>query len=66
MDLATNVLERVANPGENTIFAPSSIWTGMGMLYRGLGGRSKQQFARAFGFPLDKRQFEAEVKVCEL
>jgi len=51
LDLLSALAERPEDKDNNLLFSPSSILTGIGMLFRGMDGDTRENVRRIMGFP---------------
>jgi len=51
VDLLSALAEKPEDKNANLLFSPSSILTGIGMLYRGMEGKTRENVRQIMGFP---------------
>ena len=58
--------DRPEDKEKNVLFSPSSILTGIGMLFRGMEGQTRENVRRIMGFPSkdNPKIFRDAFKVC--
>ena len=58
--------DRQEDKENNILFSPSSILTGIGMLFRGMEGQTRENVRRIMGFPSkdNPKIFRDAFKVC--
>lgn len=58
--------DRPEDKEKNILFSPSSILTGIGMLFRGMEGQTRENVRRIMGFPSkdNPKIFRDAFKVC--
>ena len=62
--MTTDVLSALAKDRQNNaIFSPFSLVIGVGMVYEGLDGVTRNEVGGALGFPSDDRTFKKVFKV---
>lgn len=62
-EFTVNFLKTLIPQGKNVAFSPASLFTGLAMLYEGMGDSSRQILNRALNLPANHATFAEEFAV---